>query len=217
METKMNFSLIPKLFLFSFALISLTNEAIGSSSNDVIKNKPDAKIDNFENINFLYKKQIKLWDENLFNELQVRLSRKYTDYLIINACHGKFNSVSRNGYNMTIVDPKGKLVAYIVAMPDKKGKTEIFELQKLNIDFSDRGYIRGRAGENICLSSKEIKKIRNDYTYKKNQSERFTNLTPRTNFDVVCVSPEGGDMEFICFEYDNTRNKFRDIGGWQNE
>lgn len=219
MKRKINFPLKIKIVLVIFSSVLLFDKAFcfSSSSRDLIENKPDSSIKNFEHINLLYLNYIKSINEDLYNKFKVQFDLKYKGYFIINTCRGKFSYKSQYGYNMTLVNQQTKIVAYIVVMVDEKGNSMIFELQKFGIDFTESGYIKGRGGENICLSSNEARKIRDDYSKGSNETGRFTNLNPRTNLDVACGAPVGGDMEFNCFEYDKWNRQFRNIGGWQNE
>lgn len=207
-----------KLIFTLFAIILDIRIATCAAQSPIglVKNKPDVNIENFETLDSLYKEKIKSQINGTFTKFNQKFDKAYDDYAIINACKGSFIPKRNYGYSMTIVNKKNKTAAYIVAVASDKG-WDFFELQKFDIDFSERGYIRGRAGENICLSSKEAKKIKNDYSKGSSEDGRFTNLEPQTVLDITCGTPEGGDMEFICFEYDKARRQFRNIGGWQNE
>lgn len=219
MKIKINLQQKTKIVFVIFLSVFSVNKAFcfSSSSEDLIKNKPDSSIKNFKHISLLYLNYIKSLNENYFNKIKEKLDLKYKGYFIINTCDGKFSYESEYGYNMSLINQQQKIVAYVVVMIDKKGNSRIFELQRFNIDFTENGFIRGRGGENICLSSREVRKIRNDYSKKTYETGRFTNLNPQTKLDVACGAPEGGDMEFNCFEYNKWKGQFRNIGGWQNE
>lgn len=204
--------------LIILAHICFMKNSIASSSTSApfIENKMDMKFDNFEKIDFFYRNKISSIDKFFFNKLNIVLSKKYKGYLMINVCQGRFNDKIRNDYNMTILNLEKRNIAYIVAMKDEKNRIRTFKLQQFDIDLSKSGYIKGRSGENICPSSKEIKRISVDYSKSNNEDGMFTNLKPHTNLDAACVTPAGGDMEFICFEYDKKHREFRNIGGWKN-
>jgi len=182
-----------------------------------IEKKPEIRVDNFEEINLIYQKKIKSLDKITFQKINIILSQDYKGYFIINACQGKFHDRKKHDYNITIANPEQRTLAYIVAIRSQAECSKVFELQKFDVNFSEQGYIKGRSGENLCLSSTEIRKIHTDYYRAGSKNGMFTNLNPRTNLDVACFAPAGGDMEFTCFEYDKRHQQFRDIGGWKNQ
>jgi hypothetical protein len=209
-----------RLFYCAVASLIFGSEALSSPqdfNNKMAEKMPEAKIENFEKLNSIYLDAFKSQNAAFFNKLRIEFDHRYKGYLIIGACQGKFRHGINYGHAISLANPKNKTAVYLVAMSNKIKYDYLYELQRFHIDFSEQGYIKGRGGEIICLSSKEAKELSKNYSNAKDKAEGFTNLNLRTNLDIACGTQADGDMEFICFEYDKRIQRFRNAGGWKNE
>ncbi|MBB3117558.1 hypothetical protein [Pseudoduganella violacea] len=152
-----------------------------------------------------------------FEELRIGINKNYPASYLVGSCRGILRSPAENGYGLALVQLKSNTAIYVSVL---KGDTESFSFQNLsffNIAFSQSGNIIGRGIEVACESWASLMEIDRDCKKNVKGIVRGSTLMPETRLDSICGTSNEGDMEFLCFQYDPSRRRFVEIGGWYNE